>query len=71
MFARLDGLARALRLEAGDQVEQFRIDGALALAVKGLRQHLEVLGDILFGALHGRQACGVFAGQRAAFGARP
>jgi hypothetical protein len=44
------------RFEAGDDVEQFFVDGALAQSMKGQAQFFEQLVDVGFGALHRRQS---------------
>jgi beta-1,2-mannobiose phosphorylase / 1,2-beta-oligomannan phosphorylase len=56
------------RLKAGDDVEQFFVDGFLSNPVQRAVQLFRNVFDVLFRALHGRQAAGVFTGK--GFGAR-
>ncbi len=56
-------------LKAGDDVEEFLVDAALAQLVEVLIEVLQQLVDVFFGPLHGGQSAGVFAGQ--GFGACP
>jgi len=49
--------------KARNDVQQLLVDAALAQAVEGRVEILEQLVDVLVGALHRRQAAGVFGGQ--------
>src|ERR1017187_2085010 len=57
------------RLEAGNHVEQFLVDAALAQTVKGAVERLQQVIDVFVGALHRRQTARILARER--FGTRP
>lgn len=59
------GLPRFLaqRLKARNDVEEFPVNAALPEPVKGAVQLRQQIGDVLVGALHGRQAACVLAGE--------
>jgi len=51
------------RFKAGDYIEQFLVDAALAQLMEGPVKLLEQIVDILIGALHCGQTARVFAGE--------
>ena len=69
IFQHASFLRYAQRFKAGNDVEQFLVDAALAQAMKCPVELLQQFIDVLVGALHRRQAAGILAGE--GLGARP
>ncbi len=57
------------RIEAGDHVEEFFVDAALAEAIEAALESDQEFVDVFIGALHGGEAAGVFARERFGTGA--